>query len=50
MNQTNLATARIPTATYRLQFNSGFRFQDAERIVPYLNALGVSDVYASPFF
>ncbi|MBT1074012.1 malto-oligosyltrehalose synthase [Geobacter grbiciae] len=50
MNQTNLAKARIPTATYRLQFNEGFRFQDAERIVPYLSALGVSDVYASPFF
>lgn len=49
MNQTNPANARIPTATYRLQFNGGFRFCDAARIVPYLNALGVSDIYASPF-
>lgn len=50
MDQTTLANARIPAATYRLQFNASFRFQDAERIVPYLDALGVSDVYASPFF
>ncbi len=50
MNQTALAKARIPAATYRLQLNAGFRFQDAERIVPYLAALGVSDVYVSPFF
>ncbi|QSV44575.1 malto-oligosyltrehalose synthase [Geobacter benzoatilyticus] len=50
MDQTTLANARIPAATYRLQFNAAFRFQDAERIVPYLDALGVSDVYASPFF
>ncbi|HWT12713.1 MAG TPA: malto-oligosyltrehalose synthase, partial [Allosphingosinicella sp.] len=35
-------------ATYRLQFNCGFTFADAERIVPYLDDLGVSHVYASP--
>ncbi len=39
---------RIPRATYRLQFNAGFTFQDAERLVPYLAALGISDIYASP--
>lgn len=39
-----------PRATYRLQFNAGFRFEDARRIVPYLAALGVSHVYASPVF
>jgi (1->4)-alpha-D-glucan 1-alpha-D-glucosylmutase len=50
MDQTPLAKARIPAATYRLQLNAGFRFQDMERIVPYLDALGVSDVYVSPFF
>jgi len=38
----------IPAATYRLQFNRRFRFNDALVIVPYLNALGVSDIYASP--
>ncbi|WP_298270486.1 malto-oligosyltrehalose synthase [Geobacter sp.] len=40
---------RIPAATYRLQFNGRFGFRDAERIVPYLDALGVTDVYASPY-
>ena len=39
---------RIPVATYRLQFNARFTFQDARRLVAYLDALGISDVYASP--
>src|SRR5215212_9375955 len=39
---------RVPTATYRLQFNAGFTFDDARRIAPYLAELGVSDIYASP--
>jgi (1->4)-alpha-D-glucan 1-alpha-D-glucosylmutase len=39
---------RVPRATYRLQFHAGFTFADAEKILDYLNALGVSDVYASP--
>jgi len=39
---------RIPFATYRLQFNKGFRFKDAGALVSYLNCLGVSDIYASP--
>lgn len=42
-------TLRLPTATYRVQFNSGCTFRDVQPIVPYLYALGVSDVYASPF-
>jgi len=50
MEQTNSLGARIPTATYRLQFNGSFRFRDAEQIVPYLNTLGISDVYAAPLF
>ena len=37
-----------PRATYRLQFNAGFTFDDALEIVPYLDALGISHVYASP--
>ncbi|WP_129124992.1 malto-oligosyltrehalose synthase [Geomonas oryzae] len=45
----HLPQARIPSATYRLQFNSGFTFADAERIVGYLHDLGVSDVYASSY-
>lgn len=39
-----------PTATYRLQFNKGFGFDDARLIVPYLHRLGVSTLYASPYF
>ncbi|HEY7066177.1 MAG TPA: malto-oligosyltrehalose synthase [Chloroflexota bacterium] len=35
-------------ATYRLQFNAGFQFADAQALVPYLAALGISDLYASP--
>jgi (1->4)-alpha-D-glucan 1-alpha-D-glucosylmutase len=35
-------------ATYRLQLNRDFRFDDAVRIVPYLAQLGVSHVYCSP--
>jgi (1->4)-alpha-D-glucan 1-alpha-D-glucosylmutase len=41
---------RIPTCTYRLQFNRWFTFAQAREIVPYLRALGVTDVYASPYF
>src|SRR5213592_3632236 len=41
---------RIPTCTYRLQFNRWFTFSQAREIVPYLDALGISDVYASPYF
>src|SRR5881628_965071 len=40
----------IPTCTYRLQFNRWFTFSHAREIVPYLHALGVSDIYASPYF
>ena len=38
----------IPIATYRLQFTGKFGFADAVAIVPYLRALGISHVYASP--
>ena len=41
---------RIPSSTYRLQFNRQFTFTDAREIVPYLDALGISDCYASPYF
>lgn len=41
---------RVPNATYRLQFHAGFSFADAENIVDYLDALGISDAYASPLF
>src|SRR6476619_7682467 len=41
---------RVPTSTYRLQFNGHFGFKDATEIIPYLQKLGVSDIYSSPFF
>ncbi len=40
---------RIPRATYRLQLNRDFGFADADGLVPYLDALGVSHVYCSPY-
>ena len=39
-----------PRATYRLQFHKGFTFDDAAALAPYLARLGVSHLYASPFF
>jgi len=45
-----LATARVPVATYRVQFNGSFTFEDATALAQYLADLGVSDLYASPFF
>ena len=32
----------IPSATYRIQFNPDFGFQDAAEIVGYLADLGIS--------
>ena len=40
--------AKVPRATYRLQFNEHFRLPDALALVPYLADLGISHVYASP--
>src|SRR5262245_9440242 len=42
-------TPRIPGCSYRLQLNKIFNFRDVTALVDYLEALGVSDVYASPF-
>lgn len=40
----------IPSSTYRLQFRNGMDFDRAVEIVPYLQRLGVSHLYASPIF
>ncbi len=45
-----MSSFRIPTATYRLQFNRNFKFAAAEDLVPYLHELGITDIYASPLF
>ncbi len=42
--------SRIPSATYRLQFNKHFTFNQARELVPYFRDLGISHVYASPYF
>ncbi|WP_050383263.1 malto-oligosyltrehalose synthase [Bradyrhizobium pachyrhizi] len=39
----------IPIATYRLQLTADFDFDAAAGVTPYLKALGISHVYASPF-
>src|SRR5437016_2238772 len=40
---------RIPSSTYRLQFNRWFTFAQAREIVPYRYVLGGTDAYASPY-
>jgi (1->4)-alpha-D-glucan 1-alpha-D-glucosylmutase len=42
-------TLKIPSSTYRLQFNRSFTFIDASGIVPYLSELGITDIYSSPY-
>ena len=39
----------IPIATYRLQLSADFDFDAAASVVPYLKALGITHLYASPF-
>jgi (1->4)-alpha-D-glucan 1-alpha-D-glucosylmutase len=41
--------AAIPIATYRVQLTADFDFDAAAAIVPYLKALGITHLYASPF-
>ncbi|MFP4339940.1 MAG: malto-oligosyltrehalose synthase [Cyclobacteriaceae bacterium] len=40
----------FPRATYRVQLHKDFKFKDLQRIIPYLNKLGISTIYAAPFF
>ncbi|MGI4020909.1 MAG: malto-oligosyltrehalose synthase [Janthinobacterium lividum] len=39
-----------PVSTYRLQFHKDFNFEAFEKVIPYLQKLGVSTIYASPIF
>ena len=50
MDAEGLPLPRIPVSTYRLQFNRRFTFSDATKVLPYLDELGISDIYASPYF
>lgn len=45
-----MSERKIVNATYRFQFTKNFRFADAEALVPYLDRLGISHIYASPVF
>jgi (1->4)-alpha-D-glucan 1-alpha-D-glucosylmutase len=38
----------IPLSTYRLQLNNQFHFQDAQKLIPYLQKLGITHLYSSP--
>jgi len=40
----------IPASTYRLQVNSSFKLADIDKIVEYLSKLGITTIYAAPFF
>ena len=41
---------RIPASTYRLQLNAGCNLDVVYQLLPYLQQLGVSDLYLSPLF
>ena len=43
-----LAAARQPVATYRIQLHEGFTFDGAAAIARYLAELGITDLYTSP--
>ncbi len=44
------ALYRVPSATYRWQFNREFPFSAGRELVSYLHELGISDCYCSPAF
>ncbi len=45
----NVESRRWPGATYRVQFNADFTFNDARDLVPYWHELGITDCYTSPY-
>jgi (1->4)-alpha-D-glucan 1-alpha-D-glucosylmutase len=49
MKRREIQSVYTPSATYRLQFNASFTFEHAAGLVEYLDELGISDIYASPF-
>jgi (1->4)-alpha-D-glucan 1-alpha-D-glucosylmutase len=44
-----IAPPHVPCSTYRVQLNAGFTFEDAASIVDYLDDIGITDLYVSPF-
>jgi (1->4)-alpha-D-glucan 1-alpha-D-glucosylmutase len=45
----NIDTPTAPRATYRVQLTPDFGFDAAADVVPYLESLGVSHLYCSPY-
>jgi len=41
---------RVPLATYRIQLRPELGLNQVQKLLPYLQALGISDVYLSPLF
>jgi (1->4)-alpha-D-glucan 1-alpha-D-glucosylmutase len=39
----------VPCSTYRLQLNGNFTFVEAVALLDYLQDLGITDCYTSPF-
>ncbi|MBD2756130.1 malto-oligosyltrehalose synthase [Spirosoma sp. BT704] len=39
-----------PIATYRIQFNKDFTLTHLESLLPYLQTIGITTIYASPIF
>lgn len=50
MTQRSIKFKRVPSSTYRVQLTPAFDFDAARSIVPYLERLGISDLYLSPIF
>ena len=48
LNQADRSCELAPSATYRLQLNRGFTFDDARDLVEYLYNLGIDTCYVSP--
>ena len=41
---------RVPLSTYRLQLKSSFNLDQVAQLLPYLQRLGITDLYLSPLF
>ncbi len=40
----------FPSATYRIQLNSGYTLDQLKTIIPYLHKLGISTIYGAPSY
>jgi (1->4)-alpha-D-glucan 1-alpha-D-glucosylmutase len=45
-----MSPRRVPVSTYRIQVHAGFPLDRVHELVPYLDRLGVTDLYSSPLF